>query len=94
MKACRGKNLEKTAFKEPKACTEDDETSSHTMSNIDHFKHLFFIFQLCRVACRILIPRPGIESDLPSPLLHHTGNTRVLKHWIGCQGSPQITFET
>lgn len=44
-------------------------------------------------ACRILIPRPGIKSDLPPPLLHHIGNT-VLNHWIGCQGSPQITFET
>lgn len=75
MKGCRGKNLEKTAFKEPKACTEGDETSLHTMSNMDHLKILFFILQLCHVACGIFIPRPGIESDLPSPLLHRIGQS-------------------
>ena len=41
----------------------------HYLKVVERMSFSFFKFWLCHVACRILVPRPGME---PAPLNHWT----------------------
>ena len=56
------------------------------LSTRDPFQ-CFFFFQLCRAACAILVPRPGIEPAPPALEAHS------LNHWTAREVPDKTAFK-